>query len=163
MEDKILCILAQYDEETQQKLKDIQQVLLENGFVGRQTADVPYHMTLGTFKPSEEEMLREKVKEVSKNFRGFDIRLNNIGLFGLDVLFIAPLVNYELLNIQKLFSDDNEWTAHTTLLIDDRQVIHKVLPIVVDNFKSFVGRVESISLYEFWPTRLILEENLKKS
>ncbi|MBK1809891.1 2'-5' RNA ligase [Clostridium sp. YIM B02505] len=160
MEDKILCVLAQYDEETQQKLKDIQQVLLENGFVGRQTADVPYHMTLGTFKLSDEEMLREKVKSVSKNFRGFDIRLNNIGLFGLDVLFIAPLVNYDLLNLQKFFSDDNGWTAHTTLLIDDHEVIHKALPIVAENFKSFEGRVESISLYEFWPTRLMLEENL---
>ncbi|GKU26537.1 2'-5' RNA ligase family protein [Clostridium folliculivorans] len=161
MEDKILCILAQYDEKTQQKLRNVQKVLLENGFVGRQTADVPYHMTLGTFKLSEEESLREKVKEVSKNFRGFDIRLNNIGLFELDVLFIAPLVNYELLNLQKFCSDDNEWTAHTTLLIDDHEVIHKALPIVAERFKSFVGRVESISLYEFWPTRLILEENLK--
>jgi 2'-5' RNA ligase len=160
MEDKILCILAQYDEETQQKLKDIQQVLLENGFVGRQTADIPYHMTLGTFKPSEEESLREKVKEVCKNFRGFDIRLNNVGLFGFDVLFIAPLVNYDLLNLQKFFSDDNEWTAHTTLLIDNHEVIHKAVPIVEEKFESFVGRVESISLYEFWPTRLILEEVL---
>ena len=160
MEDKILCILAQYDEETQEKLKAIQQVLRENGFVGRQTADVPYHMTLGTFKISEEGMLREKVKEVSKNFRGFDIRLNNIGLFGLDVLFIAPLVNYDLLNLQKLFSDGHEWTAHTTLLIDDHEVIHKALPIVAEKFQSFVGSVESISLYEFWPTRLILKESL---
>jgi hypothetical protein len=38
--------------------------------------------------------------------------------------------------------------------------INKALPYVADNFKSFNGRIESISLYEFWPTRFILEEKL---
>ena len=36
--------------------------------------------------------------------------------------------------------------------------IQKALPYVAENFKSFKGRIESISLYEFWPIRFILEE-----
>lgn len=100
----------------------------------------------------------------SEKFHKFDIRLSNIGLFGLDVLFIAPSVNHELLDLQQYFNHDFadglEWTAHTTMLIDDHKTILEALPLVTDNFKSFTGKIESISLYEFWPTRFISEEKL---
>lgn len=164
MKDNFLCVMAQYDEETEQKLKKIQNILSDNGFKGSQTPNLPNHITLGTFKISEEEALKEKIKKVSKNFQSFDIKLNNIGLFGLDVLFIAPLVNHELLNLQKYFSnnfaDDLDWTAHTTMLIESPDVIQRALPLVSENFKGFRGRIESISLYEFWSTRFITEEKL---
>lgn len=164
MADKFLCVMAQYGKETEQKLKKIQKILLDNGFVGKQTPNLPNHITLGTFEVSQEEMLKERIKMVSKNFQSFDIKLNNIGLFELDVLFIAPLVTHELLNLQKHFSsnyaDELDWTAHTTMLIDNHDIIQKALPYVAENFNGFVGRIESISLYEFWPTRFILEEKL---
>lgn len=164
MKDNFLCVMAQYDEETEQKLKKIQNILSDNGFKGSQTPNLPNHITLGTFKISEEEILKEKIKRVSKNFHSFAIKLNNIGLFGLDVLFIAPLVNHELLNLQKYFSnnfaDDLDWTAHTTMLIESSDVIQRALPLLAENFKGFRGRIESISLYEFWPTRFIIEEKL---
>ena len=162
MNDKFLCVMAQYDEETEHKLKKIQNVLLDKGFVGKQTANLPNHITLGTFEVSKEEILKEKIKSLSKDFKSFDIKLNNIGLFGLEVLFIAPSVNYELLNLHQHFSeyyaDELGWTAHTTMIIDNAEVIQKALPYVAEKFKGFMGRIESISLYEFWPTRFILEE-----
>lgn len=164
MKGKFLCVMAQYDEETEQKLKKIQKILLDNGFKGKQTPNLPNHITLGTFEISEEEILKEKIKRVSNNFQSFDIKLNNIGLFGLDVLFIAPLVSHELLSLQQYFSskyaDDLDWTAHTTMLIDIPDVIQRALPLLAENFKGFRGRIESISLYEFWPTRFIMEEKL---
>jgi 2'-5' RNA ligase len=101
---------------------------------------------------------------VSQQFYSFDIRLSNIGLFGLDVLFIAPSVNHQLLDLQQCFNNDYAdgfgWTAHTTMLIDDKEIIQKALPYVANKFRSFTGRIESISLYEFWPTRFILEKKL---
>ena len=164
MEDKFLCVMAQYDEETELKLKEIQKVLLSNGFVGKQTPNLPSHITLGSFDISQEEVIKEKVRLVSEQFHSFDIRLNNIGMFGLDVLFIAPAVNHELLNLQQYFNNDYAdgvgFTAHTTLLIDHPEIIQKALPHVADNFRSFNGKIETISLYEFWPTRFILEKKL---
>ncbi|WP_297420932.1 2'-5' RNA ligase [Clostridium sp.] len=162
MEDKFLCVIAQYDKETEQKLKEIQKVLLDNGFVGKQTPNMPNHITLGVFDLSKEGILKEEIKALASNFKSFDIKLNNIGLFGLDVLFIAPSVNYELLNLHhrfsKYYTDELGWTAHTRMLIDTPEVIQKALPYVADNFKGFMARVESVSLYEFWPTRFILEK-----
>ena len=125
---------------------------------------MPNHITLGSFDISQEMFIKEKVKMVSEKFHKFDIRLSNIGLFGLDVLFIAPSVNYELLDLQQYFNydfaDGLGWTAHTTMLIEDHKTILKALPLVANNFKSFTGKIESISLYEFWPTRFILEKKL---
>lgn len=164
MKDKFLCVMAQYDKETELKLKEIQKLLSDSGFVGKQTPNLPNHITLGSFEISQEELVKEKVRMVSEQFHSFDIKLNNIGLFGLDVLFIAPSVNHELLNLQQYFNNDYadglDWTAHTTMLIDDHETIQKALPYVADNFRSFNGKIESISLYEFWPTRFILEEKL---
>ncbi|WP_346961864.1 2'-5' RNA ligase [Clostridium sp.] len=164
MKDKFLCVMAQYDKETELKLKEIQKLLLNNGFVGKQTPNLPNHITLGSFDISQEELVKEKVRRVSEQVHGFDIKLNNIGLSGLDVLFIAPSVNYELLNLHQYFNNDYAdgfgWTAHTTMLIDDHETIQKALPYVADNFRSFNGKIESISLYEFSPTRFILEEKL---
>lgn len=164
MKDKFLCVLAQYDEATELKLKEIQKVLIDKGFVGKQTPNLPNHITLGSFDISQEEVVKEKVRLVSDQFHSFDIKLNNIGLFGLEVLFIAPAVNQELLSLQQYFNNDYAdgfgFTAHTTLLIDNRETIQKALPYVADNFKSFKGKIETISLYEFWPTRFILEKKL---
>lgn len=164
MKEKFLCVMAQYDKETEIKLKEIQKILLDNGFEGKQTPNLPNHITLGSFDISQEEILKEKLKKISQHFNSFEIKLNNIGLFGLDVLFIAPSVNHELLNLQAYFNneyaDDFGWTAHTTMLIDDNQTIQKALPYVANHFRSFTGKIESISLYEFWPTRFISEEKL---
>lgn len=164
MKDKFLCVMAQYDEETELKLEEIQKLLLDNGFLGKQTPNLPNHITLGSFDKLQEELLKEKVRMVSKQFHSFDIKLSSIGLFGLEVLFIAPSVNHELLNLQQYFNnnyaDGHGWTAHTTMLIDDSETIQKALPLVANHFKGFTGKIESISLYEFWPTRFILKGKL---
>lgn len=81
--------------------------------------------------------------------------------------FLCVMAQYDketelkLKEIQKLVSNGLGWTAHTTMLIDNHKNILKALPYVAKNFNSFIGKIESISLYEFWPTRFILEENLQ--
>ena len=167
MRDKFLCVLAQYDSGTEQKFGELQKVFVDNGFTGKQTPGLPGHITIGTYHVSKEEILTEKIKETAGHFDSFDITLDSIGLFGLDVLFLTPSINQELLNLRQFFSSVNEmndraWTPHTTLLIDDRDTILKALPIAADNFKSIQGRIEAVSLYEFWPTRFIAEERLLK-
>lgn len=47
MKDKFLCLLAQFDKETQEKLNGYYDILQQNGFVGNQTKKLPYHFTLG--------------------------------------------------------------------------------------------------------------------
>ena len=82
----------------------------------------------------------------------------------MKVIFIAPSVTHELLNLQEPFNSNYpnnfNWVAHTTMILDEPEVIQKSLPIVAENFSSFSGYIESIVLYEFFPSRFILEEKL---
>ena len=49
MEDSRIYLIAQLDENTQQKLANIYGRLAEIGLTGEQTPDIPYHFTLGSF------------------------------------------------------------------------------------------------------------------
>lgn len=164
MRDKFLCVMAQFDKETEEKLGGIYKELLKAGFVGNQTPYLPYHITLGTFELEKENELKELLKKVASNTSKIQVSFNHIGLFGMEVLFAAPSVSHELLNIQENFNssyaNDLTWAPHTTIIIDKPEVIQKAIPIATDSFYSFSGYIESISLYEFWPTRFISEEKL---
>ncbi|RDY27321.1 2'-5' RNA ligase [Romboutsia weinsteinii] len=164
MEGKLLYVMAQYDEETEAKFNKIQKALYDAGFVGTQTPNFPKHITLGSFDLDKESELIDKVKEICSNTKKIKMSFDSMGLFGMEVLFIAPTVTHELLDLQENFNYNHQnnynWVAHTTLLVDNPEVIQKSLPIVAQNFSSFSGYIESISLYEFSPSRFILEEKL---
>ena len=159
---KALYILAGYDDATEEYLSGIQNKLYDAGFVGGQTKNIPMHITMGSFPTDKEEELVETLKKMAQEVEGFDITFNHIGMFvGGNVLFIAPDTNRKLLDLKETFGDSYNWAAHTTMLIDSADVIQKALPVVIDNFKAFAGRVEKLHLYEFFPTRHIISVDLK--
>ena len=162
MQDKALYLLAQFDGETQNILANYNNILCQNGFIGNQTKDIPYHFTLGSSDVDCEEHLEDMLKKVCSNTKCIDLGLSYIGLFGQNVLFVAPSMNLELLNLQQSFFTDSgrgchKWVAHATLLIDEPETILKAIPIITENFKPFKARIESVGLYEFFPTRFIKE------
>jgi len=166
MEDKYLYLLAQFDKKTQEILAGYYDILRQKGFIGNQTENIPYHITLGKKDIDCEKQLIEDLDKICASTACIDIHLSHIGLFGLNVLFIAPDMNFELLTLQQKFfpncgSGAYNWTAHATLLIDEPEKILKAIPIVAENFKPFIARIESIGLYEFFPTRFIKEWPLR--
>ncbi|MCE5235377.1 MAG: 2'-5' RNA ligase [Clostridiaceae bacterium] len=168
MKDKFLCLLAQFDKETQEVLAGYYDILQQNGHIGNQTKSIPYHFTLGKKDIDREKQLMDDLDKICANTACIDIHLSHIGLFGLDVLFIAPDMNFELLTFQQKFfphcgNGAYNWTAHATLLIDEPEGILKALPIAAKNFKPFKARIESIGLYEFFPMRFIKECSLSNT
>ena len=168
MKEKSLYLLAQFDKETQEILTASYDILQKNGFVGIQTKNIPYHFTLGKKHIACEKQLIEDLDKICENTVCIDIHLSHIGLFGLDVLFIAPDMNFELLTFQQKFfphcgNGAYNWTAHASLLLDEPEKILKALPIVAKNFKPFKARIESIGLYEFFPMRFIKECSLNNT
>jgi 2'-5' RNA ligase len=164
--DKCLFLIATFDEETSKRMKEIERIINEAGIVGKQTLNIPHHITLASFDTSREEEINQLVQDVCEKSKTFSLVFNHIGLFGMKVLFLAPVVNYELLDLQRnldrnCLEDSKEWTPHATILIDEVENIQKALPLVVQNFKYMKARVESVSLYEFFPIRFIAKYNLK--
>jgi hypothetical protein len=162
MNNKALYLLAQFDSNTQDILAGYYETLTQHGFIGKQTKGIPYHFTLGSCGTDEEENLKLKLDEVCRDFKPIEIKLDHIGLFGLNVLFIEPNMNFELLQLQNRFFNNcgngfHPWTAHATILLDEPDEILRAIPILAANFKPFKACIESVGLYEFFPTRFIKE------
>ena len=165
MQNKALYLLAQFDDETQDILSSYYETLQHHGLIGKQTKNIPYHFTLGCKDINCEKQLINQMSEICTQTEIIDICLAHPGLFGLNVLFIAPNMNFELLKLQHRFFENcgygcHLWTPHATILLDDQENILKALPIVSENFKPFRAQIISIGLYEFFPTRCIKEFKL---
>ena len=161
MADKLLCVLAGYDEETEAKLAGWQQDLYDKGYVGTHTKNLPQHITLGSFPVEKETELVAKVQQAAAQIHSFPVTFNHVGIFGgSKVLFIAPDVSHELLNLREEFESADGWTPHTTMLIDEPSVIMEAVKEIADGFQAFAGKVTSLHVYEFWPTRHILSVKL---
>jgi len=160
MQDKALYLIAVFDDETQKILGEYYNILRNNGFVGTQTKDAPYHFTLGSYSSDKEVQLISKLENICSKTPCFDICFSYVGLFGLKVLFIAPNMNFELLKLQHSFFPDSgsgchNWAAHTTLLMDEAEEILRAVPIISNNFKPFKATVERLEIYEFFPKRFV--------
>ena len=166
MADKAHYVLAGYDDETEAVLAGMQNKLYEAGFSGVQTKDIPMHFTLGSYDSEREEELMARLAKIGETFKAFEVSFNHVGLFRLpahDVLFAAPEVSREMLQLKDCFSDNKDkfkWSAHTTLLIDKADVIQEALPIVLNEFAPLEGKVAKLYLYEFWPTRHVMTVQL---
>lgn len=164
MADKLLYILAGYDDKTSARLESIQNKLYECGFTGTHTKNIPLHITLGSFPTGKEKEieLAQLIQTLADKISPFEITFNSISIFDNErVLFVAPDTNEKLLKLKEIFGDSYNWTAHTTMIIDEPDVILKALPIVLNEFTAFSGSITSLHLYEFFPTRHILSVNFK--
>ncbi|MDR0839329.1 MAG: 2'-5' RNA ligase family protein [Oscillospiraceae bacterium] len=157
-DNKHLYLLAQFDSATQAAFESGYAALKSHGFDGRQTKNIPYHFTLGSFDTGLEAKLTADLERVCGETAPVEFLFDHIGLFGLEVLFAAPRVTRELLDLYAKFSGNQ--TPHATVLIDDPDVILRALPVFSQAFKPVPARIESVALYEFFPTRFIAERKL---
>lgn len=161
MLNKALYIMAGYDDNTEKYLANIQNNLYEHGYIGTHTKNLMQHITLGSFPTDRKSELINLLSKLSKEIQPFDITFNHVGIFGgAGVLFVAPDPNVKLLELKEYFGDSYNWTPHTTMIIDKPEVVYEALPLVMNDFYAFSGKVTSLHLYEFFPTRHILSVEL---
>ena len=155
--DKQLYILACFDPDTEQRLGDLEALLENKGYHGQQTRGIPHHITLGTFPSPQEEDVQSLVARVSRKIAPFPVTFNHLGVFsGGRVLFAAPDVTRQMLDLKECFNPYPNWAAHATLLIDQPERISSAFATAIQAFGAFEGRIESLCLYEFFPSRKIL-------
>jgi len=163
--DKALYVLAELDDQTQKTLSGYYEKLVQNGFPGTQTKEIPYHLTMGSYPCDMERKLTGWLDEKIADMSGVTLLFDHIGLFGLNVLFLAPNVTHELLTLKEAITfdgtiDEFPWAAHATMLIDTPENILRALPVVADML-PLEARIDSIGLYEFFPKRGIKKYSLK--
>ena len=155
--------MAGYDDHTEHYLAGIQKKLYAVGLTGQHTKNIPQHITLQTYPTEQEGEVVQRLQKIAAETKCFDVCFSHIGIFtGGKVLFIAPDKDTDLIALKERFGPSFDWTPHTTMLIDEPENIQKALPLVMQAFASFNGKVTSLHLYEFWPTRHILTVALHK-
>lgn len=164
--EKFLTVFAVFDDETQNKLKHMQNQIFDLGYPGTQTMGIPFHITLGSFPPGCEEELIQQIKDVcSKNVQ-FDITLNKLNNFGNAVLFAEPEINEPLLHLHNLFNnnyaDGLPWHPHATLFCGPNDQVMEAENMLSTNFKPIHTKIVGIQMGEFFPTKMIIEEELIK-
>ena len=161
MAEEFLTLMADFDDESQQILRGWYEKLREEGFAGKQTPGLPFHISLASFSPDKEAEAVREMKELAKRFSAVPIHISHIGLFaGGNILYAAPDMNpADLLPLRRAIKTETHerfpWTPHATILIDSAETIQKALPILVEHFHPFMGKIVKLHLCAFWPTREI--------
>ncbi|MDR2504500.1 MAG: 2'-5' RNA ligase family protein [Oscillospiraceae bacterium] len=165
MSDKRLYLLAVFDGETQRRMAGYYDVLTVQGLVGQQTKGIPYHFTLGDTETEREAAVIMQAEEIAARFEPIEFRMDHIGLFGLNVLFLEPAMNFELMRLQNNFFSDcgygqRSWAAHGTILIGEPEAILRAVPLLAEHFEPFSARIESVAVYECFPVRFVKQVGL---
>ena len=166
MAESFLCLMADLDEGVQKNMTAWYEELQKAGLTGTPTSNLPYHISLATYPLEMENEVLANVKKVASEFSQVEMHLSHIGMFaGGQVLFAAPERNPELDKLQEACQmgvpQQYPFTPHTTILIDDPEVVHAALPTFVKCFRPMTGKITRLHLCAFWPTREIAALELK--
>ena len=168
MAEEILMLMADLDDESQRIMDGWYEKLKAEGFVGKQTPNLPYHISLAGFSLDKEAEAVNEMRELAKRFKAIPVHISHIGLFaGGNVLYAAPDMNpADLLSLRQAVKTETDekypWTPHATIFIDEPQIVQKALPVLLDSFHPFMGKITKLQLCAFWPTREIAAINLEE-
>lgn len=167
MSEEIIVLMADLDDKSQELVCSYYDVLSQNGFNGKQTKGLPYHISIATFSIDKEKDVIKLMNRICDEIFSFSINICNIKTFESgNVLYASLDSSQELLDLRNKITietkEDYSWVPHITLLIDDSETIKKALPIVQKTFKPFKAKITKLHLCAFWPTREILSTKLWK-
>ena len=161
MAETFLTLMADLDDDSQQILSRWYKEIKNAGFTGVQTPGLPFHISMGCFSLDKETAVVDEMKGLAKRFSSIPVHISHIGLFsGGKVLYAAPDMNPAgLLDLRQAIQTETQeqfpWTPHCTIMIDEAETIQKALPILIEHFRPFAGRITKLHLCAFWPTREI--------
>lgn len=171
MAEQFLTLMADLDDDAQERLTGWYGALMRAGFTGTQTPGLPYHISLTTFPVEKEREAIEITRRAAAEFAAVPVHISHIGLFaGGKVLFAAPERSAELDALHNACAYDaiaydapqqHPWTPHMTVLIDEPDAVFTALPVLMGSFAPFVGKITRLHLCAFWPTREILSAELR--
>ena len=168
MAEEFITLMADLDDESQLILSGWYKILQDAGFTGVQTPNLPFHISMATFSLDKELSIVNEMDELANRFSEIPIHISHIGLFeGGKVLYAAPDMNPSgLLDLRQTIKTETQemfpWTPHATILIDESEIVQRALPLLVEHFHAFMGRITRLHLCAFWPTREIHTVFLKR-
>ena len=133
MADEFFTLMADLDDESQLIMSNWYKKLQAEGFSGKQTPGLPFHISLASFSLDKEAEVVGEMNKLAEKFSEIPVNISHIGLFaGGSVLYAAPDMNpADLLSLRQAIgtetNDKYEWSPHATILIDEAELSGKYL------------------------------------
>lgn len=162
--EKFITVMAILDSESQKKFQEMNEAILQEYGEDGKTQGIPYHISLGSYAVEDTEEIVERMKQVCKKTKGFDIEFEGLELLNKRVYFMKPKMNDELMDLHLHFDSDYangfpEWLAHATVFISKEDTEFKLCWNILSNMQKLrKARIVGIELGEFFPARFIVRE-----
>ena len=168
MAEQFLTLMADLDDDSQTIMSAWYNSLIQAGFRGTQTPNLPFHISMASFPLEKEQEAVELTQKIAGEFSPIRVHISHIGIFAPGkVLFGGTERNTELDLLHNACDTNPDpqrpWTPHVTILIDEPATICKALPLFLESFDPFVGLITRLHLCAFWPTREILSVKLNRA
>ena len=162
--DKFITVMAILDDKTQKIMESLAKDMLLQYGPDLKTKGIPYHISLGSYAPEDVEMIVERIRQVAKETKPFEIKILGMNHFGNKVRFLEPELSEDLMNLHLHFDSDYAngypgWMPHATVYIHEepREIeVSEELQAKIESVKT--ARVVGIELGEFFPAKFIVRE-----
>ena len=166
--EKFITVMAVLDDQTQDIMESMAKDMFQLYGPDVKTKDIPYHISLGSYAPEDTKTIVERIQQVAKDTKPFEIKLLGLNHFGNKVRFLEPELSDELMNLHLHFDSDYAngypgWMPHATVYIHEepREIeVSKELEEKVKCLKT--AKVVGIELGEFFPAKFIAREMFEK-
>ncbi len=163
--EQFLTLMADYCEEDQERILKWYNAVREAGFTGTQTHPLPMHISLASFPLEKEADAVEMTRRIAAEYGPVQVDLRHAGILpGGRVLVAAPDLTSGLVALQAACGqrvvNGYPWLPHTTMLIDEPEIIGRAVPVLMKHFVPIRARIDRLHLCAFWPTREILRLEL---
>ncbi len=166
MDEEFLTLMAEYDDASQQVFRALQAAIDAAGFTGSHTRDIPYHISLATFRLDQEAEAVALMRRLAAQHAPIPLEITHLATHpGNRVLFAGPAPSSALTVLQADCGVETvggyPFVPHSTLLIDEPAVVERAIPVAEAAFRPFRGRITRLHLCAFWPTREIMTVELQ--
>ena len=162
--DKFITVMAVLDDKTQEIMESMAKDMLQQYGPDLKTKGIPYHISLGSYAPEDTEMIVNKIREVAKETKPFEIKILGMNHFGNKVRFLEPELTEDLMNLHLHFDSDYAngypgWMPHATVYIHEEPKEIELPEELAEKVESVkVAKVVGIELGEFFPAKFIVRE-----
>lgn len=162
--EKFITVMAVLDDGTQEIMESMAKDLEQQYGPDLKTKGIPYHISLGSYAPEDIELIVERIRQVAKETKPFEIKILGMNHFGNKVDFLEPELSDELMNLHLHFDSDYAngflgWMPHAMVYIHEEPKEIEVSEELVEKIESVkTARVVGIELGEFFPAKFIERE-----
>lgn len=169
-------VILRFDEGTESRvlklIKDIAEVSANSYMI---EYGIPPHVSLTIFSKENDTGIKDIIVDFAKQLNHFEIKFDSIGVFNPYVIFLAPVVTSDLINISSdlnnkispVASNLNDyylparWVPHMALGVKmNVEELLKAFKALQKDFHPFSGKVMKIALAECEPYKEIFCLNL---